>query len=464
MKRTLYFIRLIILIFFIIFIYNINIFAYEEYKKKDVIIFSIYSKIPNVPDSVLQGLNNSIENIFASSKRFNVYYYPQFNLDLNYLNDLILKIKQIRENTYSGKSDSVFGNLVVSYDDLYKFSNSFYIVISNLSFFSQYIDKSGDNPKYVCEMIVNLKILNVEDLKIEGDILINKKSYSLTDISEAEVNSISSIKEELRNKIYSLDMFRLVAGILKREGSIVYVSLGDMVGIVPGHEFLVIGKEQIGDKFIEKEVGLIRIKSVSKDVAIGIILIENQKITEGDQIKEYVRTGVKGIDNSYYLSGIKVDIPYNIYADNKTLSKLSYLIGGGSSAKSYIDFNKYLVVGIEGYLYNIPFINYFAGFGISLYFYRIIFSLEGNGSLFDMGIYSQKDSYYSRTIGLRGILNIEFLLSPFSSILIKGGYLFCFPYTQIIYRDSNNNEYKYNLANPININGIFISFCFNLRL
>ncbi|MCX8059050.1 MAG: hypothetical protein N3A58_06510 [Spirochaetes bacterium] len=457
-------ILLIIIIFFILFIFNHRIWAYEDYKKKDVVIFSIFSKVSNVPDSVLQSINSSIENVFGSSKRFNVYYYPNLQMDLNYIDDLILKIKQIRENSYSGQQDSIFGNLVINYSDLYKFSQSFYIVVSNLSYFSQYLDKSQDKTRYVCELVVNVKIINVESYKIEADILIKDKSYSEKDISDAELKSINSFQTTLRNKVYELDMFKLKAGIIKREGNLVYISIGEFVGVVSGHEFIVVGKEKIGEKFIEKEVGLIRIKSVSKDIAMGVILIENQTITEGDQIKEFVRNISIGIDNSYYLTGLKVNIPYNIYATDQTLPEISSLFGGGFNLRVYFDFNKYFLVGAEAYIYKLPFINYFGGMGYSFFIRRLITSIELNFCLLDLGIYSVENSYSSRTFGVRALLNFEFLLSPYSSILLSGGYCIFVPFNEIIYFDKDKNQYKYFLQNPISINDFFIRLSYNLRL
>jgi len=452
------------LIVFLLF-FSITLFAAETYEKKDLAIFSFYSGIPNVPDAVVQGLENIIQATIHNLKRFNVYFYPDIYLDITYLPQFIEALKNYREENYDQGTSSEFGNLVVSYDNMKKFAGSFYIIIPNLSYFSEYSktdDETGETTYYV-EMKVSVKILNVETYQIVGDLFMEIEESSKEDITEAESDAISQVGATLEHDIKDIEDFALKSGVIKKEGRYVYIDLGANVGVQIGNEFLVIGKEKMNDKFFEKIVGLVRVTEVGKDISKALILIEDQPITEGDQLKEYNRWGFDGmVYGAVLLTGITGSTIYG-GPEPFSVGDSSFLLGAGFSAQSYLNFNLFIDIGTEAYLTSPFVLNSYLGVGYSLFLGRLIPSVSADACYIMMRELSDTNYYGTSTFGLRAQFSIQYLLNYSSSFILTAGYMLSFEINSFTYHDEFGGTMDYSLTYPISFTGLYFRFVYNIR-
>jgi len=461
-KNYFFSILLFYFLFFLLFNFSISIYALEESEKKDVIIFGLYSNITGVPDSIIESLNASVNNSIVSMKRFNVFFYPQVKMDIKYLDEFIRRIKEIREQQYGEGTNSEFGTLVLNYQDMQKFSNAFYLIIPNLSNYSTWVQKENDKYIYYCKFEIAIKVLNVQTYQVIGSIVIEETKSSDKDIVDAENKCLSGIDSSISYEIASLDEFKLKAYVIKREGNFIYFGIGENLGVVGGHEFLVIKKTQIAGKIVEKIVGLVRVKEILDNVSVAFILYEDQKVEEGDLLKERVRVGFSGIDINGYLLTNKVDIKHNYYADGRSLNPVNFLIGGGLNIKNYIGYSQYISLEIDFLLYSLPVIMFNIGYGFSFFIPRSIISIEAQGSFISLN-FEDKSNYYATTFGIKALFSYEFIINYSSSIIFKIGYLLSLPITNIKYKDEQGNIYNYNLTNPINLTSPFICVAYNLR-
>ncbi len=460
MKKYLSFVGIV----FFIIVFSINSFGAENYEKKDVAVFSVYSEVMNIPSQVESGINQAVQSAFNEMKRFNVLFYPGMKLDVKYLEEFIEYIKQRKLEDVKGDDDPEFGNIVFDVNKIDDIASSFYIVIPNLSYFNEeYIenyDEEDDEYTYEYKVYANisLKIVNVETYEVIGDIYKEYEYTSDESFLEAEQDTISGIKYGIAYEIKNIEEFQLKTGVIKREGLTVYLDIGSEVGVKVGHEFHVVGKEKIGDKFREEKVGLVRVKEVSRDLAIAIILIEEKKITEGDQLKEYNRTGLN----------VTVGIIGSLNSEPKsegdgliTFNFPSLLIGGEIINKTYIGYSSFLELGVGGYL-TTP-LSYTAsiGYGYSIFFRRISLSASISGIYF--GLYHD-NIVTGFTFGGRAKIEISYLLNYSSAFCISGGYQLIAPMTSYVYEDEKQPETTIDMNPALNLSGLFINVSYILRL
>src|SRR6056297_1885971 len=108
MKKYLSFVGIV----FFLIIFSINSFGAENYEKKDVAVFSVYSEVMNIPSQVESGINQAVQSAFNEMKRFNVLFYPGMKLDVKYLEEFIEYIKQRKLEDVKGDDDPEFRNIV----------------------------------------------------------------------------------------------------------------------------------------------------------------------------------------------------------------------------------------------------------------------------------------------------------------------------------------------------------------
>ncbi len=445
--KTLRFIPFIILFLFLTHL----LFPLEVSEKKDIAIFGLTYYSYEIPEDMLGFTDSSINHIFINLKRFNVLGYGQYRIDSKDINDFVDRIKEIRSEKAkeAGFYDEKFGTVVIKGEDFDRIVNSFIVVIPSLSNYNVKILKSEVRKgwfvyivkSYEVSVVIDISFVNVKEGIREESIRIYGTG-SDSDLDRARSSAVESAVSMLSYRIKQLDAFKIKSGVIQVRGDTVFFELGGDIGVEPGDEYEVLTKQEIGEtgRIAQVPTGLVRVRKVYPDVSEAQIVMEQERITEGDQLFEIARLGLEG---SFYAGFMKVNIPdmyYDIiiqedigtdqFAMTLNQREASHAIDAGLRITKTFGYTFKGVLDATAII-NLPLLGLIGelGMGASLHLRRFSFELLAQGGVLYMTTFSkslyQKWGSFLDPLIINGTW-IDYNNSPVASIYglavgVKGG-------------------------------------------
>jgi len=302
----------------LLFILSVTpLFSAEVSEQQDIAIFGLTYYSYDVPTNVLGYVDSSINHVFVNLKRFNVLGYGDYRLESKDIDEFVQRIRELQTEKVKdeGTYDEKFGTIVIKGEDFDRIVNSFIVVLPSLSNYNVGIERkevtSGSTTyvvsTYVVDIVIDLTFVNVKEGTQEESLRITG-SGSDQNIDRAGSEAVDNAISALSYTIKQIDMFKIKSGVIRVRGDRVFFELGSNIGVKSGDEYQVMTKQEIGStgRIAEFPTGLIRVKRVYPDITEAQIVIQREKITEGDQLVEVAKLGMQ---ISFYTGIMKVDIP-----------------------------------------------------------------------------------------------------------------------------------------------------------
>lgn len=462
MRRILYLLPLIVLSVLLVQ----PLLAAEVSEKQDIAIFGLTSYSHDIPEDILGFTDSSIGHVFVNLKRFNVLGYGEYRLDSGDIDRFIERIREIRSEKAkeAGVYDEKFGTVVIRGEDFDRIVNSFLVVIPSLSRYNVQVRyqmvKRGffvyQKKSYEVTAVIDVSFVNVREGTREESIRITGSS---TDASpnRAGTMAVESAVAMLSHRIRQIDAFKIKSGVIQRKGDTVFFELGSDIGVNPGDEYEVMTQQQIGKtgRTAFLPTGLVRVRKAYHDVSEARIVIEDARITEGDQLFEIAKLGIEG---SLYVGLMKVSIPdmyYDIvvqeddgtdsFAMSLNQKAADYAVDAGLRVTKSLGYTFKGVLDATAIM-NLPLLGLLGEIGVagSIHSRRFSFELLAGGGVlymttFQKGLYkwspfepiiiegtwidpnnSPMMSIYGLAIGLKGGVGVSYLIDP--NISIRAGF------------------------------------------
>lgn len=444
--------------------------AAEISEKQDIAIFGVTHSAYTIPDDVLEYAESSINYVFINLKRFNVLGYGEYRMETGDIDDFVERIREIRTEKAkeAGTYDEKFGTLVIKGEDFDRIVNSFIVVLPSLSNYSVGRERSQyvvDNvvyvkSSYVVDAVIDINFVNVREGTQQEAIRITGTGES-EDLDKASSKAVENAISGLSLKIRQLEAFKIRSGVIQVRGDKVVFAQGKNLGLKPGDEFEVMTKQEVGNsgRIVELPTGLVRAKNVYPEITEAHIIMQKEKITEGDQLVELSRFGAQV---GFQAGVMEVDIPKIDYrialVDNSPNFAEYYFISLDQKEKRLapdagVRFTKSLGYRMSGVadltaLINFPFFGGIGEIGVGSSFYKRRLSVEllAQGGLLYMTtfskalerstgvnyldiegtrIYFDDDPtlrIYGISVGVKGSTGLVYRISPGASVRIGLGY------------------------------------------
>jgi hypothetical protein len=452
-----------------------SIEAAEISEKQDIAIFGITHSAYTIPDDVLEYAESSINYVFINLKRFNVLGYGEYRMETGDIDDFVKRIREIRSEKAkeAGTYDEKFGTLVIKGEDFDRIVNSFIVVLPSLSNYSvgrkrsQYILDNVIYVKsfYAVDVVIDINFVNVREGTQQEAIRITGTGES-EDLDRANSKAVENAISGLPLKIRQLEAFKIRSGVIQVRGDTVTFAQGENLGLKPGDEFEVMTKQEVGNsgRIVELPTGLVRAKKVYPEITQAHIIMQKEKITEGDQLVEISRFGAQV---GFQAGVMEVDIPAIDYRialvdDSQSLPVFDaeyYFISLDQKEKRFVPDAGVRLIKSLGYrlsgvvdltaLINFPFFGGIGEIGVGSSFYKRRLSIElmAQGGLLYMTTFAKalernfggadyldiegtRISYnqyptlriYGISVGVKGGTGLVYRISPGASVRLALGY------------------------------------------
>ncbi len=293
------------------------VFAAEVSEEQDIAIFGLTTYDYNVPEEVIGYVHSSINHEFVSLKRFNVIGYGDYRLESKDIDDFIERIKelQVEKAKEAGTYDEKFGTIVIKGEDFDRIVSSFLIVQPSLSNYREEAKRTvvvtEDSmywvTKYEVDVVVDLFFINVREGTQEESLRITGSATGQSP-DGAKRKAIDEAMSMLAFNIKKIDMFKIRSGVIQVSSDRVFFELGSDIGVRLGDEYAVMTKSEVGNtgRIVQIPTGLVRVRKVYPDVTEAQIVIQKERITEGDQLVEVAK---RGIQLSFNTGVMMLDVP-----------------------------------------------------------------------------------------------------------------------------------------------------------
>ena len=439
--------------------------AAEVSEKQDIAIFGLTKYSYDIPEDILGFTDSSIGHVFINLKRFNVLGYGEYRLDSGDIDRFIERIKEIRSEKAkeAGVYDEKFGTIVIKGEDFDRIVNSFLVVIPSLSRYDVQVlyqeVKRGffiyTLKSYEVTAVIDIAFVNVREGTREESIRI---TGSGTDPSpdRAGTLAVENAVAMLSHRIRQLDTFKIKSGVIQRMGDTVFLELGSDIGVSPGDEYQVMTQQKIANtgRTTFLPTGLVRVKKVYPDISEAQIVIEDARITEGDQLFEIAKLGIEGslhaglmkvhIPDMYYDIVIQEDDGSDSFAMSLNQQPVEYAVDAGLRVTKSLGYTFKGVFDATAIM-NLPLLGLLGEIGVagSLHARRFSFELLASGGVlymttFRKGLYkwslfdpiiiggtwinpanNPMMSIYGLAVGLKGGVGVTYLIDP--NISIRAG-------------------------------------------
>ena len=448
--------------------------AAEISEKQDIAIFGLTTYSHTIPEAILGFTDSSINNVFVNLKRFTVLGYGEYRLEERDIDRFIERIRDLRSEKAKGEGeyDEKFGTVVIRGEDFDRIVNSFLVVLPTLSRYDvQVVYQEVKRGVFVYRVksyevtaVIDITFVNVKEGTREESVRITGTGSAATEDtagSSAVQNAVSMLTQRIRG----LDTFKIKSGVIQRKGATVFFELGSDIGVKPGDEYEVMTRREIGTtgRVTFLPTGLVRVRKTYPDVSEAQIVIEEARITEGDQLFEIAKLGIEGslalgimrvnIPDMYYDIVVKEDVGTDSFAMSLNQQAVEYAVDAGIRVSKSLGYNFKGVFDATAII-NLPLMGFLGEIGASgaLHTGRFSFELLAGGGVLYMTTFQR--SLYKWTVFDPLIINgtwIDYNNDPMMSIYglavgLKGGVGVTF----LVNRDiSLHAGFNYRLYTPI---------------
>jgi len=265
----------------------------EVSERQEIAVFGLSYYDYSIPGSALGAIDQKIQEVFVNLGRFDVLGM-NYRLTADDVSEFIDKISELKESSVELPEEVLMGHETFTEADLNKLIGSFIVVIPSVSFFNAEYSE-GD---YDVTLETSFSFVNVQDSKAIGQFSIETTGYD-ENKDKAVKDAVDSIPTELQYEVRSLEPFKLKTGILETlPGGKAIIEFGSNMGVTVGDEYAIVRKETLSTGHeIKKEIGLLIISEVNKEVSKGDIIYSQDEVVPGDQLEEIPR---KGFDSTVY--------------------------------------------------------------------------------------------------------------------------------------------------------------------
>jgi hypothetical protein len=293
------------------------VFSAEVSEEQDIAIFGLTTYEYNVPGDVIGYVHSSINHEFVTLKRFNVIGYGDYRLESKDIDDFIERIKelQVEKAKEAGTYDEKFGTIVIKGEDFDRIVSSFLIVQPSLSNYRENAKRTfvvtEDSmywvTNYEVDVVIDMFFINVREGTQEESLRITG-SASDPSPDGAKRKAIDEAMSMLTFNIKKIDMFKIKSGVIQVSGDTIYFELGSDIGVSLGDEYTVMTKSEVGNtgRIVQIPTGLVRVRKVYPDVTEAQIVMQKERITEGDQLVEVAKRGIR---LSFNTGVMMLDVP-----------------------------------------------------------------------------------------------------------------------------------------------------------
>jgi hypothetical protein len=190
---------------------------------------------------------------------------------------------------------STVGTIVIKGEDFDRIVSSFLIVQPSLSNYRENTKRTvvvtEDSmywvTNYEVDVVIDLFFINVREGTQEESLRITG-SASGQSPDGAKRKAVDEAMSMLTFNIKKIDMFKIKSGVIQVSGDTVFFELGSDIGVRLGDEYAVMTKSEVGNtgRIVQIPSGLVRVRKVYPDVTEAQIVIQKERITEGDQLVE----------------------------------------------------------------------------------------------------------------------------------------------------------------------------------
>jgi hypothetical protein len=334
--------------------------AAEISEKQDIAIFGLTTYSHTVPEKIIGFTDSSINNVFVNLKRFSVLGYGEYRLEEGDIDRFIERIKELRSEKAkeAGEYDEKFGTVVIRGEDFDRIVGSFLVVLPTLSRYDvQAVYQEVKRGFFVYRVksyevtaVIDITFVNVKEGTREESVRISGTGAAATE-DTAGSNAVQNAVSILSQRIKSLDTFKIKSGVIQRKGASVFFELGSDIGVKPGDEYEVMTRREIGKtgRVAYLPTGLVRVKKTYPDVSEAQIVIEDARITEGDQLFEIAKLGIEGsltvglmkvsIPDMYYDITVKEDVGTDSFSMSLNQQAVEYAVDAGIRVTKSLGYN-----------------------------------------------------------------------------------------------------------------------------
>jgi hypothetical protein len=268
-------------------------------ERQDVAIFALGYYGWNIPPQALASIDGEIQKVFADLGRFTVLGVSQ-RLSSGGLNRFVDAIRQAKQANFVMPEKYQFGEAFLTQAEFNKLVGAFIVVVPVVVEFNSFYNiKSA---QYETSIKTNVTFI---DVAAGGSVLamktISSSGSDKQNQNKAVSSAISSIPGQLEYDVRSIPEFQINTRILTASGSSVRLQLGENMGIKKGDEYAVVQKRTVEGFDDSKEVGLIVVKEVGREVSSGQVLFSSVPLGKDAQLREIPR---QGADFDLYIHSI----------------------------------------------------------------------------------------------------------------------------------------------------------------
>jgi hypothetical protein len=267
--------------------------------KQDVAIFALGYYGWNIPSQALASIDGEIQKVFADLGRFTVLGVSQ-RLSSGGLDRFIDTMRQAKQANFVMPEKYQFGEAFLTQSEFNKLVGAFIVVAPVVVEFNSFYNTK--NAQFETSIKTNVTFIDVA----AGGSVLAMKTISTTGSDKQNQNksvssAISSIPGQLVYEVRSIPEFQINTRILTASGSSVRLQLGENMGIRKGDEYAVIQKRSVEGFDDSKDVGLIVVQEVGREVSMGQVLFSSIPLGKDSQLREIPR---QGADLDLYIHSI----------------------------------------------------------------------------------------------------------------------------------------------------------------
>lgn len=289
-------------------------------EKQEVAVFALGYYGWNIPPQALASIDGEIQKVFADLGRFTVLGVSQ-RLSSGGLDQFIQAIRQAKQANFVMPEKYQFGEAFLTQAEFNKLIGAFIVVAPVVVEFNSFYDSKA--LQFETNIKTNVAFIDVG----AGGSLLAMKTLRTSGTDKQSQNksissAISSIPSQLEYEVRSIPEFQISTRVLASEGQTVRFQLGQNMGIKKGEEYAIVQRRTVEGFDDSKEVGLIVVKEVGREVSTGQVLYCSIPLAKDTQMKEIPRQGVDfdlylhslGGSSATFLPGIKATASRGFYS------------------------------------------------------------------------------------------------------------------------------------------------------
>lgn len=269
-------------------------------EKQDIAIFALGYYGWNIPPQALASIDGEIQKVFSDLGRFTILGVSQ-RLNSGGLEQFISIVKQAKQKTFVMPEKYQFGEAFLTEAEFTRLVGAFFVVAPVVTEFNSFYNSK--NQQYETSIKTNFTFIDVAS---GGNVLaiksVSTSGSHKTNQFESVSSAIRSIPSQLQYEVRSIDQFKINTRILSVDGGSVKLQMGTNMGIQKGDEYAIIDKKTVEGFDDSREVGLVVIKDVGREVSSGQVLYSSMKTGLNTQLTEIARVGVEA-DLYFHLVG-----------------------------------------------------------------------------------------------------------------------------------------------------------------